>query len=148
VTRDPSLPRYSGPYYAAHVVPNLGPVAARRVLLLAAVFLVPVPYWGIEVERAPVARLLLLATVTGAATIAEPGGVGSIVSGALVAQAVLWLVVWSVAVRLVEARLPAARRGAAVALLVGVMLVVSLFPVYHTPFARTGPRSNLLGIFQ
>lgn len=130
------------------VVPRLGPVAARRVLWLAAILLVPVPYWAIEVERAPVARLVLLAAVTGATAIVEPGGVGSLVGGALVAQALLWLVVWAVVARLVVRLLPAARRGPAVALIVAALLVVSLLPVYHTPFARTGPRANLLGIFR
>lgn len=129
-------------------MPSLGSLAARRVLWLAANSFVPVPYWGIEVERAPVARLLLLATATGAATIAEPGGVGLIVAAALVAQAILWLVAWAVVAALVERRLPAARRGPAVAIIVAALLVVSLFPVYHTPFARTGPRANLLGIFR
>jgi hypothetical protein len=130
------------------VVPPLGSVAARRVLWLAALFLIPVPYWAIEVERAPVARLVLLAAVTGAAMLAEPGGVGSIVGGALVAQAILWLVVWAVVARLVERRLGAATRGTAVALIVATLLVIALLPVYRTPFARTGPRTNLLGIFQ
>src|SRR5262245_21097171 len=130
------------------VVPRLGPLAARRVLWLAAVFLVPVPYWGIEVERAPVARLVLLAVVTGAAALAEPGGVGSIVGAALVAQAVLWLGAWAVVARLVARHLPATWRSPAVALIVAVLLVVAILPVYRTPFARTGPRTNLLGIFQ
>ncbi len=132
----------------AVVVSLPGSIAARRVLWLGALFLVPVPYWGIEIERAPAARLVLLAAVTGAAAVAEPGGVGSIVGAALVAQAILWLVAWAVLVRVVERRLPAAHRGAIVALLVGAMFVAALFPIYRTPFARTGPRANLLGIFQ
>jgi hypothetical protein len=130
------------------VVPRLGPLAARRVLWVAALFLIPVPYWAIEVERAPVARLVLLAAVTGAAMLAEPGGVGSIVGGALVAQAILWLVVWAVVAWFVERRLRASWRAPVVALIVVALLVIALLPVYHVPFARTGPRVNLLGIFQ
>jgi hypothetical protein len=130
------------------VVPRLGPLAARRVLWVAALLLIPVPYWAIEVERAPVARLVLLAAVTGAAMLAEPGGVGSIVGGALVAQAILWLLVWAVVARLVERRLRATWRTPAVALIVAALLVIALLPVYRMPFARTGPRANVLGIFR
>ena len=125
------------------VVPRLGPLAARRVLWLAALFLIPVPYWAIEVERAPVARLLLLAAVTGAAMLAEPGGVGSIVGGALVAQAILWLVVWAVVARLVERRLGAATRGTAVALIVATSARAR--PAADLPDAALehGPASDL-----
>jgi len=118
------------------------------VLWVAALFLIPVPYWAIEVERAPVVRLVLLAAVTGATMLAEPGGVGSIVGGALVAQAILWLVVWAVVARLVERQLRASWRTPAVALIVAALLIVALLPVYRVPFARAGPRANLLGIFQ
>jgi hypothetical protein len=132
----------------AGVVPSLGPRTARRLLLLAAILLVPVPYWAVDVERAPVARLLLLATMTGAAAIAEPGGVGSIVAASLVAQAVLWLGVLSLVARLVVRWLPPAGRWPAVAIVVAVLLAVASFRVYRTPFARAGPRANLLGIFR
>jgi hypothetical protein len=132
----------------AGVVRSLGPVTARRLLFFAAVALVPVPYWAVEVERAPVARLALLAGMTGVAAIAEPGGVGSVVAGALVAQSLLWLLLLALAVRLLIRWLPGARRGPAVAILVAGLLAASLFHVYHTPFARSGARANLLGIFR
>ncbi len=127
---------------------RLGPVAARRLLWLAVIVLLPVPYWAIEVERAPVSRLVLLAAMTAAVWIREPGGVASIVAGALVAQSVLWLALLWVAARLAVRWLPAARRGPAVAALVAGLLAISLLPIYYTPFAQRGQRANLWGILR
>jgi hypothetical protein len=118
------------------------------VLWLAAVALLPVPYWAIEVERAPVLRLLLLAAMTAAAWGAEPGGVLSIVAGALVVQSVLWLGVLWLAAHLVVRWMPAGHRGAAVAALVVALLAVSLLPVHHVPFSRSGPRGSLLDLWR
>jgi hypothetical protein len=127
-------------------VSNLSAVAARRVLLLAAVLLLPVPYWAIEVERAPVARLLFITAVTAAAAISEPGGAVSIVAPLLAAESLLWLLALAVAARLAVRWLPERRRTAAVALAVAALVVVSLLPVYHTPFARGGSDVGLRGI--
>jgi hypothetical protein len=129
-------------------VPTLGPVAARRLLFLAAVAFLPVPYWAVEVERGPVVRLLLLAGMTGAAAVGEPGGVISIVAGALVAQSLLWLGALAVLSRLVVRWLPASRRGVGVAAVAGVLAALALFPVYHTPFARGGSRTNVFGVLR
>jgi hypothetical protein len=125
-----------------------GPVTARRVLFLAAVLLLPVPYWAVEVERAPLVRLLLLGVMTGIAAIQEPGGVISILAGALAAQGLFWLVMLAALARLVVRWLPEARRGLGVAVVVGVLAVLAAFPVYHTPFARTGARTNVLGVLR
>ena len=130
-------------------MPDLGPVAARRLLFLAAVAFLPVPYWAVEVERAPVVRLVVLAVMTGIAAIQEPGGVViSIIAGSLVAQSVLWLVALAVLARLVVRWLPEGRRGVGVAVAVGALALLALFPVYHTPFARTVSRTNVFGILQ
>jgi hypothetical protein len=118
------------------------------VLLLAAVLLLPVPYWAVEVERAPVVRLLLLGVMTGIAAIQEPGGVISILAGALAAQGLLWLVTLAVLARLVVRWLPETRRGLGVAVAVGVLAALASFPVYRTPFARTGSRTNVLGVLR
>ena len=129
-------------------MPDLGPVAARRLLFLAAVAFLPVPYWAVEVERAPVVRLVVLAVATGIAAIQEPGGVINIVAGSLVAQSVLWLVALAVLARLVVRWLPDGRRGVGIAVVVGALALLALFPVYHTPFARTVSRTNVFGILQ
>ena len=123
-------------------------MAARRLLVLAAVAFLPVPYWAVEVERAPVVRLLLLAAMTGIAAIQEPGGVISIVAGALAAQSLLWLGVLAVLARLAVRWLPEARRDLGVAVAVGVLAALALLPIYHTPFARTGTQTNVFGVLR
>jgi hypothetical protein len=129
-------------------VRTLGPVAARRLLFLAAVVLVPVPYWAVEVERAPVVRLVALAVMTGGAAVTEPGGVVSILAGFLVLQALLWLVALALAARLIVRLLPEGRRGQAVAAVVGVLAGASLLRIYHTPFSRAEAWTNVLGILR
>lgn len=129
-------------------VTTLGPVAARRLLFLAAVLLLPVPYWAVEVERAPVVRLLFLAVMTGIAAIQEPGGVISILAGSLAAQSLLWLLGLALLARLAARWLPETRRGIGVAVAVAALGALALLPIYHTPFARTGARTNVLGVLR
>ncbi len=129
-------------------VPDIGPVAARRVLFLAAVAFVPVAYWAVEIERAPVLRLLLVAGMTGAAAIGEPGGVVSILAVALATQSLLWLGLFAALARLAVRRLPPPRRGLAVAGAVIALGTLALFPIYRTPFARAGARTNIFGVLR
>jgi hypothetical protein len=122
--------------------------AARRILWLALLFCVPFPYWGIEVERGPAARLFLLTIMTGAVVVTEGGHDASIVGSIFVLQSLLALALSWVLAGLIVRTLPAARRGTAVAVLIAALVVLALQNVFHLPFARTGPQANLLGIFR
>ena len=128
--------------------PPMSAKAARRILWLALLFCLPFPYWGIEVERGPAARLFLLTIMTGAVVLTEGGHDASIVGGLFLVQSLLALgLLWLLAGLLVRV-LPAARRGTAVAVLVAALVALAFQNVFHLPFARSGPQANLLGIFQ
>ena len=129
-------------------MPTLGPTAARRLLLLAAITLIPIPYWAVEVERAPALRLGLLTAMTSGAALTEPGGVVTILASLLVLQSLLWLGVFALVARLVVRWLPAHWRTVAVAAVVGGLAAGSLLRIYHTPFARAETRTNVLGILR
>ena len=122
--------------------------AARRILWLALLFCLPFPYWGIEVERGPAARLFLLTIMTGAVVLTEGGHDASIVGSVFILQSVMALALLYLLAALLVRVLPAARRGAAVTLLVVALVAFALQDVFHLPFARSGPQANLLGIFQ
>jgi hypothetical protein len=124
----------------------VSPKAARLLLWVVMLLLVPVPYWGLETERAPVVRLLLLATLTGAVAMTEGGFDAVFLASvfalqALLATGALLVLAWSI-VRVV----PAARRGAVVAALVALLCAAAWLHIYRTPFARHGPTTNVLGI--
>lgn len=127
---------------------RFGPVAARRLLVVAAALFAPLPYWAVEVERAPLVRLAVLAIATAAAAIAEPGGTITIVASALAAQAVLWTLGLAVLARLAVRWMPESWRAMVVALVVGLLAAASFLPLYRMPFARSGPRANVFGVLQ
>ena len=122
--------------------------AARRILWLALLFCLPFPYWGIEVERGPAARLVLLAVMTGAVVVTEGGHDASLVAGLFLAQSLAALGLLYLLARVLVHALPPTRRRAVVAVLVAALLAVALQDVFHLPFARSGPQANLLGIFR
>lgn len=122
--------------------------AARRILWLALLFCLPLPYWGIEVERGPAVRLLLLTIMTGAVVVTEGGFDASIVGGLFLLQSLVVLGLLYLLARVLVRALPPARRGTAVAVLVAALVALALQDVFRLPFARSGPQANLLGIFR
>ena len=80
--------------------------------------------------------------MTGGAWLAEPGGVGSIVGGALAGRVAAARRPLAPRPPLAVRWLPATRRGVVVALVIVALLVSSLFGIYHTPFARSGPHAQ------
>jgi hypothetical protein len=121
---------------------------ARRLLFLALLFCVPLPYWGIEVERGPAVRLFLLTVMTSAVAVAEGGFEPRLVGGLFVLQSLLAAGVLYLLARLLVRVLPVARRGTAVAVVVAVLVGVALQRIFYLPFAHSAPHANLLGIFR
>lgn len=121
--------------------------AARRVLLLAAILLAPLPMFTFE-GLVPVARYLLLAAICVGMRIAEgPGGVVWPLTGLFLAQAAVYgLLLWALAALVGRALRPLSprTRGALVVVLVAAatLWAVASEP-YVTPFGPAA-RGNLL----
>lgn len=121
----------------------------RWILWLVLFATVPLPYFAIEVGREPGVQLLVFAAATGAMAATEPSGMTAFVTGLFWAQALIYagllhLLAWLIV------RSPTTARGRAllVAGLAVVLATASLFPIYVTPFSRSGVRSNLVGVFR
>jgi hypothetical protein len=126
----------------------MSPRAARRVLWLAALLLVPVPLLVFD-ACAPVASYLLLAAVCVGMRVAEgPGGVVWQLTALFLAHAVVYAGLLHLAASLAAratAPLPAAARAAVVVVAVAAGVGFALIgEPYVTPFG-TAARANLLG---
>lgn len=118
---------------------------------MAALLVMPVPYYLAEVEWAPVLRLAFLTALFLAVALAEGGGtlwaligIGSVQAFAY--AGLFWLAAglgaWALA-RIGSAPLRAAALGTALFLL----LTSALLPLYETPLSSTRLRSSLWQIF-
>ena len=125
-------------------------VHARRLLLLGAVLLLPLPYAVLAEGAVPVVRFALLAGVAAAySTFVNGGGVAWPLTGLLAAHALGYgLLLWigsRLAVRFVPSRL-------CTAVCVGVVaagFAASLaFDLYHTPFASERAFTSWTGLFR
>ena len=127
----------------------MSPRRARWILWLVLFATVPLPYFAIEVGREPGVQLLIFAVATGAMAATEPSGMTAFVTGLFWAQALVYggllhLLAWLIVRQAASAR----GRSLLVAGLAVVLAIASLFPIYVTPFSRSGVRSNLIGVFR
>ena len=124
--------------------------AARRILWLALIGLLPVPFVSIVPGVAPVSRLLFLGGLTAGVFASDPDTLSRLFTLLLLGQAIGWGLVLYLVARLGAGLLDrwpdGSRRTAIVGIAVAVLLVVSLFPVYRTPLSSSGVRSNLMQI--
>lgn len=122
---------------------------SRWLLWLVLFATVPLPYFAIEVGREPGVQLLVFALATGAMAATEPSGMTAFIAGVFWAQALIYagllhLLAWLIV------RRPTTARGRAllIAGLAVALATASLFPIYTTPFSRSGVHSNLFGVFR
>jgi len=124
----------------------------RRLLWLALVVALPVPYWLFEPGRVPTIFLGELSAFVLAMLASEGGMVTSVVAALFVAQTLLFLALTWVAARLAARqifRLRAERARTAAALVtVLVLLAASLLPVYRSPLVAGGAPVNVVALFQ
>lgn len=124
--------------------------ATRRLLWLAALLLIPLPYLVAADGAVPAVRFALLGGVAAAyAGLVNGSGVAWPLSALLLGHALVYaLALWAGAALLARV-LPARLRGAVAALLVVAGFGVALaFDVYHTPFAADAARTSWLGLFR
>ncbi len=123
----------------------------RRILWLALVVALPVPYWAFEAGWVPTMWLVELAGFSIAMVLTEGGMVGRVITGLFVGQAVLWIALLYVTARLgsraIHALVPASWQTPCVATTVLALLGGALLRVYATPLVEGGARVNLLRLF-
>ncbi len=130
----------------------MSPRGVRRLLWLAAIFLVPVPLIGVASGWAPTAYLLELAGLTLAFGVVESlQGVtlallASFGVPALLYVALLWPLAWLVA-RLITPLAPLTRLRAALLIVMLGAGYATVRPVYDTPFSNRSPRATLLEVY-
>ena len=126
----------------------MSPRTARRLLFVALLFCVPLPYWGIEVERGPAVRLFVLTAMTSAVAIAEGGFEPKLVGGVFLLESLIAIGALYLLARLLVRVLPVGRRGTAVAVVIALLVGVALQRIFYLPFAKVAPHANLFGIFR
>ncbi|MGI9432321.1 MAG: hypothetical protein ACR2PQ_08915 [Myxococcota bacterium] len=125
---------------------------ARRLLWLALIFTVPIPFYLGALEIAPLARGLFLSfLVWGVVATEGVGGFQGLFALLAVVQMVvgaglLWCVA-ALAARVMRGATPATR-AVAVGDLVVALIGFSLQDVYRTPLSSTRPQSSLLSLFE
>jgi hypothetical protein len=124
----------------------------QRVLWIAALLLLPIPFYLGEPEQAPVLRLVFLTGLLCAVMLAEGGGTLAVLVGLGVLQALLWggalsLLAALMARTLERVHAPALRTAVVAAIALG-LVAASLTELYDTPLSSTRPRSSLLQIFE
>ncbi|MDG2303538.1 MAG: hypothetical protein P8R42_02600 [Candidatus Binatia bacterium] len=125
--------------------------ATRRLLWIALLVALPVPYWAMEGGWVPTIWLYELSGFTLAVLLTEGGSIIGLTTGLFVAEALLatlgLYLLARVAARLLVGRLPEAWRTGGVLATVVVLLGLSLLRVYATPLVASGDRINLLQLF-
>lgn len=124
----------------------------RRLLWLAFVVALPVPYWIFESGRVSTLWLGELTAFVLAMLISEGGMVTWVVAALFVAQTALFLGLTWVAARIVtrqiqRLRADGARTTATLATIL-VLFVAALLPLYRSPLVAGGEPVNVVALFQ
>ncbi len=131
----------------------MSPKLIRRLLWLALVVALPVPYWLFETGRVPTLFLGELSAFVLAMLVSEGGMVTSVVATLFVIQTLLFLALtWVVArllTRLIARSVHAdGTRTAVVLVTIVLVLSASLLPLYRSPLVAGGEPVNVVALFQ
>jgi len=125
----------------------------RWLLWVAAVVIVPVPFFLAQTGTVPAARILMLGISTLLLIVVEGAqGKAGVAAGLLLAQAGLYCAVLWLATRILVRLLgrlprPAAVSMAALLLAVGIAVACG-FDVYRDPFRHRALHTNLLHVYE
>jgi hypothetical protein len=127
--------------------------AARRLLWLVSVFVVPFPFFLVETGRVPVARLLQLAAAAFVMMLAEgtSGQIGTLTALLLGQAAVFLVLLWlgaSVLARLAGRFSPRRRLVAVLGVVLAGVVAASFADLYRTPFRTRSLSANLLRVYE
>jgi hypothetical protein len=131
----------------------MSPRATRWLLWLAALAALPVPIFGVGSGRVPPLHHLELGALALAFTALERAqGIGPLLSGIFIGQALAWgLALWLAAAllaRLLSRLPPLVRTRATVLLIVLGLALAAAQPIYRTPYSAHAARSTLLGTYR
>ena len=117
----------------------------RRLLWLALLVALPVPYWLFETGRVPTLWLAELTSFVLAMLLSEGGMVTRIVATLFVG--VTWVIAKYASRWIGGLRSDGARTAAAVGAIV-VLLGIALLPVYRSPLVAGGDAVNVVRLFE
>ena len=126
--------------------------ASRRILWLALLFTVPIPFYLGGFEVAPPVRVVFLTGLV-VAVVATEGAAGYQGTFTLlgVVQSVLWLALFygvaAAIARMIQRGVGEGGRVWAVGALVVALFALSLFEIYRTPLSSVSLHSNVAGLF-
>jgi hypothetical protein len=124
---------------------------ARRILWIAFLVALPVPFLGVGMGVAPPLRMLFLGSLVSLVYLQDPDYLSQVIGSLLLGQGIAWSAllygVARFAARAIGRIDASGARAAVVLVLVACLLTASLFPIYRTPFSSSGARSSLLQVF-
>jgi hypothetical protein len=122
--------------------------AIQRILFGVCMLALPVPFLALESGTAPPLRLLFMGSLVGGILVQDPDIMSSLLTALYLGQGLLWSAGLFFATRFVARRLAAsALRTPVVCALAIVLIGVSFFPIYRTPFSSAGLHTNILELF-
>lgn len=123
-------------------------LVSRRILWLAFLLALPVPFLSVQTGLAPVANLLFYGSLAAGVWLGDPDSMSRLLALLHLGQGLVWaLALYGLAWLVTRGLLRGGEvRGGLVAALVLGLLAASLFPLYRTPLSSTGARANLLHV--
>ncbi len=125
--------------------------AARRFLFLVAIATMPVPFFVLQMEWAPVLRLAFLTSLFTAVMLAEGGGTVIMMAAMGIVQtflyAGLFFLAAGFAARWLERFASPPMRVAAIGTFAFLLIVSAQLPIYETPLSSLRARSNFWQLF-
>jgi hypothetical protein len=125
--------------------------AARRWLFLVALATMPVPFFLVQVEWAPVLRLAFLTSLFAAVMLAEGGGTVILMAAMGMVQTLLYAALFFLAAgfaaRALERNASPPMRVAAIGTFAFLLVVSAQLPIYDTPLSSLRMRSNFWQLF-
>ncbi len=121
----------------------MSPTRARRLLWLALILFLPVPYWAFGSGHVPVAWLLQLALMGVALLVTEGAmGPGGVIALLFCVETVLWLLLLRLVatrvVALASRRVGAARTRTLVVTASLALMLAAMAPIYATSLVNDG----------
>jgi hypothetical protein len=123
---------------------------ARRLLWLAFVLILPLPFFALQIGFAPPMRMLFVASLILGVFSSAPDPTAGLYLGFFLGQGLLGSGVCYVLARVVLRWLggpEGVRRGRFIAGL-AAMAVLAMFPIYYAPYSSAQMQTNWLGLFR